>query len=164
MGSVISSGFGYIESRQVKKAKEADAEQLRNAGIARYAAGTQDAYDQRKRGEKVASDAIATMAASGGAVESDVVARVKSTTDYNVLSALHAAKEERKQLNLAARYKEYEGKMAKRHATARFLTTVISEGAKMFAMGGAPTSTTSGGTSVGMTGGASYGSDYAGYA
>lgn len=136
MGKMVESGFGYIEGRQIKKAKNLEAEQLERASIARTAAGTRDAYEQRKLGEKVASDAVAAMAAGGGVVDSDIVANINATTDYNVLSTLFAAKEESKQLDLTSRLRRHEGKTAQRMAGAKFLTTAISEGFSTFAGGG----------------------------
>ncbi len=136
MGELVSSGFGYIEGRQIKKAKNAEAEQLERAAKAREAAGTNQAYDQRKLGERVQSDAIAAMAASGGVVDSDVVADLKSTTDYNVLSELFAGKTESASMKLQAKMKQFEGKQAKRMATAKLVTS-IGVAAGKAAMGGA---------------------------
>lgn len=152
MGSVIQAGFGYIESRQVKQAKDFEAMQLQRAAIARKAAGTQDAYEQRKIGEKIESNAIAAMAASGGVVESDIVADLKATTDYNVLSTLFASKEESNQLTLQARLKSYEGKQAKRMGTAKLATALISEGvqAGMSAASSPSTSTVTSTTQSGI--------------
>ena len=137
MGDVVSSGFGYIESVQVKKAKNAEAEQLERAAIAREAAGTNAAYDQRKVGERVQSDAIAAMAASGGVVDSDIVADLKSTTDYNVLSELFAGKTESASMALQAKMKKFEGKQAKRMATTKLLTSITVAAGKAAVGGGA---------------------------
>lgn len=142
MAQVVSAGLGYVESRQVKRAKEAEAEQLEKAADARRAAGTQDAYEQRQLGKKVESDAIAAMAAGGGVVDSDVVADIKSTADYNVMSALFASREEAKQTDLTARYRKFEGKMAKRFGSAKLtLSTAAAAGEAAYGSqtGGAPT-------------------------
>jgi hypothetical protein len=140
MADVVSKGFGYVEGRQIKKAKDVEAQQLRRAAIAREAAGTNQAYEQRKQGEKVQSNAIAVMAASGGVVDSDIVADLKSTTDYNVLSELFAGKTESSSLKLQAKMKEFEGKQAKRLGTAKLITSLVVEGGKAMA-GGAGTPT-----------------------
>lgn len=144
MGDVVSSGFGYIEGRQIKKAKDAEAEQLDRAAIAREAAGTNQAYEQRKMGERVQSNAIATMAASGGVVDSDIVADLKSTTDYNVLSELFAGKTESASMRLQAKMKKFEGKQAKRMATTKLITS-IGVAAGKAAVGGAPAGGAGGG-------------------
>ena len=124
MGEVVSAGFGYIEGRQIKKAKDAEAEQLRRAAIAREATGTVQAGDQRQVGNMVESNAIAAMAAGGGVVDSDIIADLKSTTDYNVLSELFASKTESASMNLQAKMTEFEGKQAKRMATAKLITSL----------------------------------------
>lgn len=125
MGKLTEAGFGYFEGRQAKKAAEAEAKQIELAAMARRAAGTQDAYDQKKIGEQVMSDAVAAMAAGGGGVSDNILAKIKTTTDYNVLSALFAGEQEAKGMDYAAKIKKFEGKMAKRIATAK---TVISVG------------------------------------
>jgi len=138
MGDVVQAGAGYIESRQVKKAKAAEAEQLERAAIAREAAGTNQAYEQRKVGERVESNAIAVMAASGGVVDTDIVADLKSTTDYNVLSELFAGKTESASMNLQAKMKKFEGKQAQRMGGAKLITSIGVAAGKAFT--GAPTS------------------------
>jgi len=125
MGKLAVAGFGYFEGRQAKKAAEAEAKQIELAAMARRAAGTQDAYDQKQIGEQVMSDAVAAMAAGGGTVSDNVMVKIKTTTDYNVLSALFAGEQEAKGMDYAAKIKKFEGKMAKRIATAK---TVISAG------------------------------------
>ena len=140
MGDVVSAGFGYIEGRQIKKAKDAEAEQMRRAAIAREATGTVQAGDQRKIGEMVESNAIAAMAAGGGVVDSDIVADLKSTTDYNVLSELFASKTESASMNLQAKMTEFEGKQAKRMGTAKLVTSLaVAAGKAAAGAGGAPT-------------------------
>lgn len=164
MGSLVNAGFGYIESRQIKKAKDAEAEQLRRAAIAREAQGTNQAYEQRKLGERVQSNAIAAMAASGGVVDSEIIADLKSTTDYNVLSELFASKTESQSIKTQAALKEFEGRQAKRMGTAKLFTTLAVEGVKAAAggMGGAGSSggLTSPGTGLDINNGA----QFAGYA
>ena len=140
MAGLVDAGFGYIEGRQIKRAKNLEAQQLDMAAIAREAAGTKEAYDRRKEGERVESNAIAAMAASGGVVEPDIVADIKATTDYNVLSELFAAGEEAKQMNLTARLRRHEGKQAKRLGTAKLVTAIGVEAGKAFMSGGGPTS------------------------
>lgn len=135
MGKVVDAGFGYIEGRQIKKAKDAEAEQLRRAAIAREAQGTTQAYEQRKIGERVQSNAIAAMAASGGVVDSEIVADIKSTTDYNVLSELFASKTEAQSLKTQAAMSKFEGKQAKRLGTAKLVTSLAVEAGKAIAGG-----------------------------
>ena len=127
--TMVNAGFDALQGAQTKKAKDAEAKQLRLAGDARKAAGTHEAYNQRKIGERVASDAVAAMAAGGGMVESDILADIKTTTDYNVLSALFASKEEAKGFEIAARFKAHEGKMAKRFATVKLVTAGLTTAA-----------------------------------
>ncbi|MDC0600112.1 hypothetical protein OAO65_02260 [Flavobacteriales bacterium] len=130
MAEVAKAGFGYIEGRQIKKAKDFEAEQLERAAIEREAKGTTQAYEQRKAGERAESAAIATMAASGGVVDSDIVAKLKSTTDYNVLSELFASKTESASMRLQAKTKRVEGKQAKRMAKASLITSIAIKGAE----------------------------------
>jgi hypothetical protein len=137
MAGLASSGFGYIESRQVKDAKDNEAAQLERAAISRKAVGTTMAMDQRQIGERVESDAIAAMAAGGGVVDSDIVADIKSTTDYNVLSELFASKTESASMRYQAKMSKYEGKLAKRMGTAKLITSIAIEGGKAAAGAGA---------------------------
>lgn len=141
MGKLAEAGFGYFEGRQAKKAAEAEAKQIELAAMARRAAGTQDAYDQKQIGEQVMSDAVAAMAAGGGTVSDNILAKIKTTTDYNVLSALFAGEQEAKGMDYAAKVKKFEGKMAKRMATARSIINAGEAGAQAFMAvegGGAP--------------------------
>ena len=140
MGKAVEAGFGFFEGRAIKKSKDAEADQLRRAANLRIAQGTQDAYEQRKIGERVQSDAVAAMAAGGGMTDIEQLADIKSTTDYNVLSTLFASKNEAQQQRYAARIRNHEGRMAKRMATAKAITTAITETGKAIAgAGGAPT-------------------------
>lgn len=136
MAKLAEAGFGYFEGRQAKQAADAEAKQMRLAATARRAAGTQDAYEQKKIGEQVTSDAIAAMAAGGGGMVDNILADIKTTTDYNVLSALFAGEQEAKGLDYAARLKQYEGKMAKRMATMRTIVNVGEEVGTALAGGG----------------------------
>lgn len=139
MGKLAEAGFGYFEGRQAKKAAEAEAKQIELAATARRAAGTQDAYDQKRIGEQVMSDAVAAMAAGGGGVSDNIMAKIKTTTDYNVLSALFAGEQEAKGMDYAAKVKKFEGKMAKRMATARSIINTGEAVVEAFmAAGGAP--------------------------
>lgn len=139
MGKLAEAGFGYFEGRQAKKAAEAEAKQIELAAMARRAAGTQDAYDQKQIGEQVMSDAIAAMAAGGGTVSDNVLAKIKTTTDYNVLSALFAGEQEAKGMDYAAKIKKFEGKQAKRMATMRSIINAGEAGAQAYmAASGAP--------------------------
>lgn len=144
MGKLAEAGFGYFEGRQAKKAAEAEAKQIELAATARRAAGTQDAYDQKKIGEQVMSDAVAAMAAGGGGVSDNILAKIKTTTDYNVLSSLFAGEQEAKGMDYAAKIKKFEGKMAKRMATARSIINVGEAAGEAFMMGagGPPGSST----------------------
>lgn len=135
MGKIAEAGFGYFEGRQAKKAAEAEAKQIELAAMARRAAGTQDAYDQKQIGEQVMSDAIAAMAAGGGGVSDNILAKIKTTTDYNVLSALFAGEQEAKGMDYAARIKKFEGKQAKRMATMKSIINVGEFAAEALAMG-----------------------------
>lgn len=132
MAGLEEAGFGYIESRAIKKSKDAEAAQIRKAAIARKAAGAEDAYLQRKLGDRVASDALAAMAAGGGQVEAPVLADIKSITDYNVLASMFAAEAETREMDYAARTIKFEGKQQKRLATEKLareaIKTVVSMG------------------------------------
>ena len=136
MAKLAEAGFGYFEGRQAKQAADAEAKQMQLAAIARRAAGTQDAYEQKKIGEQVISDATAVMAAGGGGMVDNILADIKTTTDYNVLSALFAGEQEAKGLDYAAKLKKYEGKMAKRMATMRTIVNVGEEVGSAMAGGG----------------------------
>ena len=155
MAKLAEAGFGYFEGRQAKQAVDAEAKQMRLAATARRAAGTQDAYEQKKIGEQVTSDAIAAMAAGGGGMVDNILADIKTTTDYNVLSALFAGEQEAKGLDYAARLKQYEGKMAKRMATMRTIVNVGEEIASR--AGGKPGGGSANPVGGGRGGGGGYG-------
>lgn len=153
MASTVGAVFGYAEGRAIKESKDAEAKQLRTAAIARQAAGTQQAYEQRKAGERVAGDAVAAMAAGGGMTDIEQLADVKSVTDYNVLSAMFAAKDEAQRMRYAAEVKNFEGKMAKRVATAKLVTSLATDVSMVALM--MPGTPAAGGTAaVGSVGGA----------
>ena len=96
MAKVVEAGFGYIEGRQIKNAKDFEADQLKRAAISREAAGTNQAYDQRKIGERVQSDAIAIMAASGCSVHTNANLTEHATgyqTDVTTIQVVSAVVE-----------------------------------------------------------------------
>lgn len=160
MGGIVSAGFGYIEGRQIKKAKDAEAEQLDRAAIARTASGTIQAADQRRIGQTVESNAIAAMAAGGGVVDSDIIANLKSTTDYNVLSELFASKTESDSLRLQARMRKSEGKRAQRNAALGLVTSLAVAGGKLSAKTPTPTPTPTFITSTAQSDIVDFGSGY----
>lgn len=93
------------------------------------AAGTRRAAEHKRAGDIVASDARAAMAASGGSASDagavETLGKIKAETDYNVLSALYEGEQ-------AADISRYEGKIKKKAAYTRGLSTALSGGAKAF--------------------------------
>jgi len=125
------------------KAAAADAmftaEQLEINAKAVEAQGTRSAYFMRKKGETIASDARASMAAGGGSASDagaiDRIADIDAATDYNVLATLYDSRRRSEGMKAQAGAKRREAAAARKAAKKKkrsSIGTVISGAASIF--------------------------------
>ncbi len=129
---------------------EYEAKQLESAGTAAYAEGTRDQQELLRQGKVIQSDATARMAASGGGVDPEELAKLKTRTDYNALAALFEKKSEQQLYERQAGAKRiggavdvWQGEMQKKASRRKALSTAFSGAFDMFggmSFGGNPTS------------------------
>ena len=69
-----------------------EARQIERSAIAVENQGVRAAMIEQQKTRKVSSDAVATMAAGGGGVDPEMLARIKQQGDYNSMSAIFDAR------------------------------------------------------------------------
>jgi len=118
--TVLSAQQAHEEGEAAQQAAEFKAK-------TQMAAGTRKAYEAKRSGDIVASQARAAMAAGGGAAADpgaiETLGKIKSEAEYGSLAAMYEGE-------TGAKISKYEGEVAKRQARMRTLSTVLSGGAK----------------------------------
>ena len=120
-GTLLSTGGAYAEGEAAEQAAAFKAK-------TQMATGSRRAYEAGRKGRILQSDIQAAQAASGGAVDAGSIermAKVGAETEYNVLSALYEGKQK-------ATTARYEGKIKKKAAKKRALSTLLSGGASAY--------------------------------
>jgi len=136
--SIFSAGSALAGGSAADKTAKFKAQQIERNAKARRASGTRETQEGLRKGRVLQSDAIAQMAAGGGAFDAgsiEQLAELKQTTDYNALTALFEAEEQAKGLDLAAKGVRIEGKMAKKKGQRKALSTILT-GADQGVFGG----------------------------
>lgn len=96
----ISAGLGLLQGYDRSKTVERQgkmnrdlanirADQLLEDAKKRFAAGVREGAEYSRRGRVTESDAIAAMAAGGGGVDPEMLARLKQKANYNTMSAIY---------------------------------------------------------------------------
>lgn len=134
--TVMSATSAYAEGSAEKKAADYEAEQLERAATAKIAEGSRQAYERRREGDIIESNARAAMAAGGGSTtDAGMVERlgdIGAQADYNVLSALFESEEEAQGIKEKAKVRRWEGRVAKRRGIAKALGTVMQGGSSFY--------------------------------
>ena len=120
--TLLSAGGQAKEGSAAQSSKEFEAK-------TRTAAASRKAYMAGKEGDIIESRARAVMAAGGGSASDpgaiEQLAKIKSASEYNVLSALYEGETESDIL-------KYEGKVKKKAGRTKALSTILSGGAKAY--------------------------------
>lgn len=137
IGSTLLGVYGkYKEGREAKKAADFEAGQLEEQASARLATGTRQAYETRRQGDIVSSDARAAMAAMGGTTTDagavEQLAALDTVTDYNVLATLYDARTESEGLRKQAEATRKSGRIKERAGKFAAASTLIQGGAAVF--------------------------------
>jgi hypothetical protein len=139
LGSTLfSSVSNLVGGGGADKAAKFKAQQIERNAKAKRASGTRQTQEGLRKGRVLESDAIAQMAAGGGAFDAgsiEQLAGLKQATDYNALTALFEAEEQAKGMDLAAKSVRIEGKMAKKKGQRKALSTILT-GAQEGVFGG----------------------------
>lgn len=118
--TVISTSAAIEEGKAAERAAEFKAKTA-------MAVGSRKAYESKRSGDIVASDARAAMAASGGVTTDpgaiETLGKIKAEAEYGSLAAMY---EGETGANLAIA----EGERAKKASRYKALSTVLSGGAK----------------------------------
>ena len=135
MVTSLNAISGFIQARNERRAADYIAKQLERNAQARYAQGTREAYEIQRQGRIMASDARAAMAFSGGGTTDvgaiDQLARIKSDTDYNAMSAVFGASSEAGGLLNKASAIKAEAKLKANEKRIKTVSTVLSDSVKI---------------------------------
>jgi len=143
---------GQIEEKavDVEEAAAFDVAQLEEQATAQYAKGTREAYESTRQGEIVESKARAAMAAGGGVVDPEVIAKVAAETEYETLAAMYEGETQQQATKRKAQASRYTGmkeakslrkqaaevrrggKVRERASQWKALSTVVSGGTKAY--------------------------------
>lgn len=132
VSTALTAGGELAEGDAAVRASKYEAKQLEQQANARYAQGTREAYEAARAGDILESDAIAQMAAGGGGVDAEHLAKIKAESDYNALAALYEGETEAAGIRQKAEAVKYGGKVKQKAARTRALSTVISGGSKAY--------------------------------
>lgn len=128
--TVFKAATAISEGNAADKAARFKAKQIERNAIAKRAAGTRTTQEGLRKGRVLQSDAIAQMAAGGGAFDAgsiEQLAGLKQVTDYNALTALFESEEQAKGMELAAKGARMEGKMAKKKGQRKAIGTIMED-------------------------------------
>lgn len=121
-----STALGVAGAMQEGKAAEKAADFKAKTSMA---SGTRRASEAKRAGDTLESDVRAQMAAGGGSASDagavETIGKIKSEAEYNALSALYEGE-------TGADIAKYEGKVKKKAARTRALTTALSGGSQMY--------------------------------
>lgn len=135
MSTTLATLSQIMQARATERAAQYTAKQLERNAKARFARGTRQAYEERRQGRITLSNARTAMAGSGtsttdaGAIRQ--LADIKTTADYNALSAVFGAKSEAQGLYEKAEAVRYEAKTKAYAKRAKAVSTVLSETMKI---------------------------------
>lgn len=137
VGSTVLSVAGTLEEgKGAVRAAEFEAGQLEEQATARYARGTREAYEAKRAGDIMESRARAVMAAGGGLASDpqaiEQLGRIGAESEYEALTAMYEGETEAAGLRRQAAARRYGGKMKKRAAKFKALSTAISGGSKAY--------------------------------
>lgn len=125
----VGAAIGIKQGEEQGEMKRKQEAQIRKNAIAKRAKATREAQKIKRRGDIMASNARAAMAASGGVASDpgaiDRLAGIGEITDYNTFAALYAGEEQATALDDAADLTRHQGKAAVQAGYMKALSTVI---------------------------------------
>ena len=136
--SVLSAKGKLDQGKEAERAGRIEAEQREIRAGQIEEIGERDAAEIRRQGKRVGSNARAARAAGGGAFDAGAaerLAKIKTDTDYQALSAIYdaqlAADDERRAGAEARR----RGRVARKSSRVAALGSVLSGGASVYRQG-----------------------------
>lgn len=130
IGTAISAAGSIQQGKASEAASKYEAEQMVQQAKARYAQGTREAQEARRRADLMESNARAAMAGSGGVATDpgaiEQLSKIREVGDYNALAAMFEAESEGKGLRQAAKSRLHEGRLAKKTAFSTALGKAMS--------------------------------------
>lgn len=134
--TALNATSAMAEGEAANKAARFEAGQLDQQAKAAVAQSSREAYEQSRVGARLASDARAAMAASGGTTTDAPALKqlgdIKAGTDYNVLATLYEGETKAEGIKKQAAARRFEGKIAKRKGYAKALSSVLSNGPDIY--------------------------------
>ena len=126
----LTAGSAISEGNAAETAGRMQKQQLDQNAAATMADASLEAYESRKEGDRVASDAVAATVAGGGsasdAASIERLAKINSKADYNVLSALATGQRQSDALRLQGENALWEGKVKKKNSRLTALSSIVS--------------------------------------
>lgn len=134
--TALNATSAFAQGATDKKAADYEADQMQDAAKAAEARGTRVAYERRRQGDKLMSDARAAMAAGGGSTtDAGMVKRlgdIEAETDYNVLASLYEGQDEARGIRNKAQARQWEGKLAKRKGVVKSVSSILRGGSDIY--------------------------------
>jgi hypothetical protein len=123
--TVLSGAADYYGGAAKRSAGRFVGQQYRGNVKRRLIAGEREAAQYRQAGTVAASNAAAAMAAQGGVVDSEMLARMKRDADIDAISAMFDAKADALTSGYAARQAEREGEREYRAGVIRMGSSLL---------------------------------------
>jgi hypothetical protein len=130
--TAISATGTLAEGKAAERKSEYEAQQLDQSAKAKEAQGTREAAETLRQSRIRSSDIQAQMAAGGGGVSVEQIAKSEEVGQYNALASLYERRTEAQGIRAKAGAARYEGKVAKRASKVKALSTIISGGTKAY--------------------------------
>lgn len=138
--SAASTLFSASGAKKQGKAAQAqaeyDAQQMEQQAQASRAEGTRVAYEDRRQGRIVESNARAAMAAGGGSASDagslEMLGKIGAESQYNSLVSLFKGESQAQDYNRQADTRRYEGALAKKNADDKALSTILSGASSIY--------------------------------
>lgn len=127
--SFLSAVAQSAEGRAIKAQKDSEAEQATDLANAAKASGQRAAVEEKRRGDYIASEALASAAASGGGASDPtvvgIISDIHGESEYRALVRMYEGNEEARGLKLRGKFAKFEGSNAEAQGNIRALSTVI---------------------------------------
>jgi hypothetical protein len=144
--TMFSASGQMAEGKSANRSARYEAEQYDNLSQAARAKGSHVAYDDRRQGRVLESDARAAMAAGGGSASDagalELLGKIGAETQYNSLAALFEGETEAQGYKRKADTRRYEGKLAKSAGKRKALSTVLGGASQIYSSWSSTPSTT----------------------
>ncbi len=126
MAGVVEGTSAYVKGSAARTSASFEAMQQYQNAKRRLRAGEVEAQGFRQQGRVMQSDATVAMIAQGGTVDAGMLAKLKTQSDIDAISAMYDAKADAITMQSAARMKKIEGRSAYRQGQIALGSSVLT--------------------------------------